>query len=299
MQRALHILRSARFAPGLTWPAAVARIRAETGLDFGMARARSGFARGHLLDVVVYVPGGSGAAHEAEAAEELVRLLLGGELFERWVGRVSATPTARAGPLPVIGAKPEEHAALPLETLPETVRVAIAGLKLGLPPLPAPSDEEDADWVVFELEPSIQPDYAAQDDLILCGTRTPEQKKSFLRRDPCFSGRFSNSGALFTYLKYQAASGAPEQRLAARAAFERALTHRLSPEQFRLVGHGLGLRYDYIDLALIDPDCVYESLVPALREAGIPKRAWLLFCDSELEREYLPAYPETPVPYWG
>lgn len=299
MRRALHILASARFAPALPWPVARARLHASKGLDFSRARARAGFARGHLLDVVLYVPGGSPAVHEVEAAEELVRLLVGEELFERWVGNVSVTPAVRGGPLTVINSNSEQHSALPLETLAETVRAAISGLTLGLPPLPAPAEEESPDWVVFELEPDRLPDYAAQDDLVVCGTRTPELKKSFLRGERFFSGRFCNSGALFGYLKYETASFGPGQRLAKRAAFERAVTGALSSEQFRLIGHGLGLRYDYVDLALIDPDCVRDCLLPALREAGIPQRAWLLFCDSELEREQIPAYPETPAPYWG
>jgi hypothetical protein len=199
----------------------------------------------------------------------------------------------------VINSNSEEHSALPVETLAETARAAISGLKCGLPLLPAPADEESPDWVVFELEPDVRPDYAAQDDLLMSGTRTPELKKSFLRGERFFSERFSNSGALFGYLKYETASFGPGQRLAKRAAFERALTGALSSEQFRLIGHGLGLRYDYIDLALMDPDCVPDRLLPALREAGIPKRVWLLFCDSELEREHIPVYPETPAPYCG
>jgi len=40
-------------------------------------------------------------------------------------------------------------------------------------------------------------------------------------------------------------------------------------------------------------------LLPALRAARIAQRAWFLFCDSELEREHLALYPDSPEPLWG
>jgi hypothetical protein len=298
MRRAFELLRDARFAPPLSCAAAVARVLGETGLDFGRARARAGFARGHLLDIVVYLPGGKGTQDESDAAERLLRLVAGEELFERWLGTVKATPAVRGGPLTVLNSNAEESSALPLETLPATIHAAIAGLKLGLPELlPAAADSED--WVLFELEPEPALDFAAQDDLVLCSTRTPEPKKCFLRGEPFFSGRFCNSGVLFAYLKYESAAATAEARLAQRARFEAALTHALPPAGAALVGLGLGTRYGYLDLAVRDPDCVSRHLLPALRAEQIDARAWLLFCDSELEREHLGVYPETPEPFWG
>jgi len=114
----MSILHSARFAPALSPERALSRIRGETGLDFARARARTGFARGHLLEVVVYFPGGSGNQLESEAAEELVRLLVGEELFERWIGSVVATPTIRPGLLTVLNESAEDRSALPIALLP-------------------------------------------------------------------------------------------------------------------------------------------------------------------------------------
>lgn len=298
MHRALSILSSARFAAPLSSGPAFARIRQQSGLDFSSARARAGFARGHLLDVVVYLPGSNGTAREHEAAEELVRLLLGEELFERWVGNVLATPTVRGGLLTVLNENAEDRSALPIEMLLDSVRAAIAGLKLGLP---APAFERGAetdDWFAFELSPEPAADYAAQDDLVFCSTRTPELKKCFLRGEPFFSGRFTTSGALFTYLKYDSAERAPEARLAERAKVEKLIEQTLRPEHGAVVGVGLGVRYGYIDLALTDPDCVRQVLLPELRALGISRRSWLLFCDSELRSEYLPVYSDSPAPFW-
>jgi len=297
VRRALELLRRAPFAAPIGCAAAVAGVRAASGVDFGSARARAGFARGHLLDVVVYLPGGRGGAHESEAGEDLVRLLLGEELFERWIGSVVATPTVRGGLLTVINENSDERSALHIETLLATVRAAIDGLKLGLTELSFDASAEAADWFAFELEPLPAKDYAAQDDLLFCSTRVPELKKSYLRAEPFFSGRFTNSGALFAYLKFQSAEPTPEGRLAERTRFEELIKRSLPGAQGGVVGLGLGLRYSYIDVALIDPDCVTERLLPALRAAQITKRSWLMFCDSELEHEFIPVYADSP-PAW-
>jgi hypothetical protein len=299
VHRALSLLASARFDAPLSVEPACARIRAESGLDFSRARARAGFARGHLLEVVVYLPGGAGIPLETEAAEDLVRLLVGEELFERWVGNVLASPAVRGGLLTVLNDNAEQSSALPLAMLLETVRAAIAGLKLGLQELSFAHDAEADDWFAFELSPEPAADYAAQDDLLFCSTRVPELKKSFLRGEPFFSGRFTASSALFTYLKYETRETTPEARIAERAKFEDLVKRALRERHGGLVGAGLGVRYGYVDLALTDPDCVRELLLPELRALGISRRSWLLFCDSELSAEYLPVYSDSPAPFRG
>ncbi len=244
-------------------------------------------------------PEAAAAPWRARPQKTLVRLLLGEELFERWVGHVVATPAARGGPLTVINENRGDQTALPLESLRDTARAAIDGLKLGLPELTFEAAAEAADWVAFELEPESAPDYSAQDDLLFCSTRLPELKKCYLRAEPFFSGRFSNSGALFTYLKYEGKALLPEARLAERVALEELITRSLPVGQGGVVGFGLGLRYGYIDVALIDPDCVAERVLPALRAAEISKRSWFLFCDSELEHEWVPVYADSPPPFRG
>lgn len=299
MHRALAILNSARFDAPLPHDAALSQIRAQTGLDFTKAKARVGFARGHLLDVVLYLPGGNGNTLESEAAEALTRLLVGEELFERWIGSVAATPTVRGGLLTVLNENADERSALPIATLLEAVRAAIAGLKQGLMEVSFPPAAEADDWFAFELSPEPAADYAAQDDLLFCSTRVPEPKKSFLRGEPFFSGRFALSGALFTYLKYETELVGSEARLSQRANFEQLVKRVLSERDGMMVGCGLGVRYGYIDLLLADPDCARQRLLPELRALGIAKRSWVLFCDFELEAEYLPVHADSPPPFCG
>ena len=65
------------------------------------------------------------------------------------------------------------------------------------------------------------------------------------------------------------------------------------------MGLGLGVRYGYIDLALADPDCLRQRVLPELRALEISKHSWILFCDSELESEHLPVYADSPAPFRG
>lgn len=299
MHRALSILSSARFAAPLPCSLALAEVQRTTGLDFRRARARAGFGRGHLLDIVVYLPGGSGNQFETQAAEELVQLLVGEELFERWIGNVAAAAAVRGGLLPVINETPEARAALPIETLLESVRAAIAGLKLGLEQALQAHAADAADWYAFELSPEPAADYAAQDDLLFCSTRVPEPKKCFLHGERFFSGRFTTSGGLFTYLKYGSREQGLEARLAERSKFEQLIQQVIPEGEGAVVGFGLGRRYAYIDLLLTEPSCARKRVLPALRALGISELSWVLFCDTELSSEFLPVYPGSPPPFRG
>ena len=81
---------------------ALTEIEVAHGVALGRATLRVGFARGHLLEVTLGVPGGSGAEIEEIAAENLVRALLGQRVFETWIGVVHAAPAPRGGSLRVL-----------------------------------------------------------------------------------------------------------------------------------------------------------------------------------------------------
>src|SRR5262245_43677315 len=91
----------ARGVRPLDLEAALEATRGRYGVDFRGARARAGVARGHLIDVILEQPGGSGDAREAEAAEAFVDALLGEARFDDWIGAVSVTPAPRGGLLRV------------------------------------------------------------------------------------------------------------------------------------------------------------------------------------------------------
>ena len=69
---------------------------------FAEAGARAGFTRGHLLEVVVNLPGGRANEEEVADAEGLVWSVLGERKADAWVGSVKVAPAPRGGALRVV-----------------------------------------------------------------------------------------------------------------------------------------------------------------------------------------------------
>src|SRR4051794_12210301 len=88
-----------RGAPARALEVALAVTRERHGVDFRSARARAGIARGHLVDIVLELPGGRGDPAEHDAMETLLELLLGEARVEDWVGDTTVMPAPRGGAL--------------------------------------------------------------------------------------------------------------------------------------------------------------------------------------------------------
>jgi hypothetical protein len=286
-----------RGAPPVTLAHALERVRAERGVDFSRARARAGFARGHLIDVVLSLPGGTGNRSEHEAARELVVAFLGEGRAADWLGEVALEPAPRGGLLKVLDVRAAPASFFPVAELPETFGHAIAGLYAGLPaePLWAAGGEEL--WTMLEASAEPAEDYAAQDDLLLASTYLPEMLKCFLAGSPFSSSRFSRREELFSYLKVERHDDDPRLSLSARRVLEDALDAALVSERAgRVVGSGLGIRYSYVDFALSDVDRAIGVVSDVARRVGLPEKSWLLFCDSELDDAWAPVHPRAPAP---
>jgi hypothetical protein len=150
---------------------------------------------------------------------------------------------------------------------------------------------------MFELEPEVQYDYAAQDDLAIATTLAPELLKCFLRGQPFSCARFSRFGERFCYLKLDGDGERSEPRLLARRALEDALSEALpNAGAGAVIGNGLGIRYAYVDLALANLDAAVLRALEVARKCGVPRRSWLLFCDGDLAAEWVGVWPDTPPP---
>lgn len=280
--------------PARSFAEAVARAKVG-GLDFSEAQARAGFARGHLLEIVVYVPGGSGSPREQELAEALVWDVLGDRLADDWIGQVRVAPAPRKGPLRVLASKPDPKQ-FPLSELSATVQAATTGLSEGLPGQPLAFQELGGEWTLFELTPEPAEDWADEDDLVLATTCVPELLKCHLEKAPFSSVRFSRQGELFFCLKY-VSEGSPEARLSARQMVEDRLDRELLAKRVgRVVGAGLGLRYAYVHLALSAVGPGLASITELGRALALPPLAWVLPFDSDLGREWHEIWPGAPAP---
>ncbi|HEV8246787.1 MAG TPA: hypothetical protein VGP93_13510 [Polyangiaceae bacterium] len=279
--------------PRLDLDAAVSQVRSRLGVDLRNARARAGFARGHLLDVALFVPGGRGPADEP-AARQLVELLLGPATFRDWIGEIRCAATPR-GILRVLDNQSDERT-FPLAELCPAVDAAIRGLYEGLPEKPWYWERSEPDSVVFELEVEPALAYAAQDDVALVSTCLPEMLHCFLRGTPFASLRFSRHGELFAYLKYESARADLASAVERRDAIEQRLNQALLDARAgRVIGRGIGLAYAYLDLAISD---VRASIAIAkeLADEHLPEQSWLLFCDSELGDEWVGLKANTQSP---
>ncbi|MGC4094269.1 MAG: hypothetical protein QM756_41440 [Polyangiaceae bacterium] len=268
----------------------------ERAKAFAKAGARAGFSRGHLLEVVINLPGGAGNDEEQGLGEALVWGLLGERLAEAWIGAVKVAPAPRGGALRVVSGSSDEASRFALSELGSATHAAIEGLRQGLSPEPHWARNDGSEWTLFELEPEDAEDWPDEDDLVMATTCVPELLKCRLSKQPFSSQRFSRHAELFVHLKYES-SGSPERRLAARRDLEDALDGALVPARAgRVVGAGLGLRYSYVLLALVEPERTLPLAAQLAQRAQLPRQSWLLPLDSDLVAEWHGVWPESPAP---
>jgi hypothetical protein len=303
--------------PALSLERALEEARQQHALELGRATFRAGFSRGHLLEVTLGLPGGTGSENEQNAAENLVRALLGDRLFETWIGAVHVTPAPRGGPLRVLDAT-APRTSLPLRELLPTVSAATLGVLRGLQdsqhavsnmsPSASVSTNAGADgagvssssssssereqWTLLEVEPvDASGDSSRKGDLVLASTCTPELLRCYLDGSPCASRRFSHSGEHFLFVSYQDDEPSAERRVAKRNVIESALCDSVTGVG-AVTGVGLGVRNTYVDLALCNLETGLSHLVSKLRELDAPERTFIQFFDSELSDEWLSIWPD-------
>ena len=140
-------------------------------------------------------------------------------------------------------------------------------------------------------------DYPGFDDLIVFVSWDP--KVALACRSPGFSSeRFSASGELFAYLKLEHAAVPREQLADWRGDIEEALDARLTELGVGCtIGGGSGVRYAYIDLALVDvPRAIAAVREVMANRAHVSDRSWLQFYDPELAQEWIGLRQQSPPP---
>lgn len=274
----------ARGAAPLELEAALAATRERYAVDFRGARARAGVARGHLIDVILEQPGGSGGAGEQEAAEAFVDLLLGEARFHDWIGSVAVAPAPRGGPLRVVQSRPGDARFFPLEELAGAVGAAVNGIHAGLPAGPLWSLGGEQRWYLFELDGGAHAEHAAESDVLLVSTFMPELLKSFLSGAPFASTRFSRSAELFAYLKYENREPDARRALARRRVLEDALDAALVSERAgRVIGSGLGVTHSYVHFALERVAHALDLVFEVMAKVGLQGAPSAVeFCDAPL-----------------
>ena len=273
-------------------------------VDLAGATLRAGFGRGHLLEITLGVPGGVGSENEQNAAENLVRAVLGDRLFETWIGAVHVTAAPRRSSLRVLDINAPRT--LQLRELFDTVSAAVRGVLAGLPAYASasesPSFEEQIvegvannapreDWTLLEIEPMADTSGVRKDDLLLASTCTPELLRCYLDGSPCASRRFARAEQ-FVFVSYEDDEPTMQARVARRTVIEAALAECIASDG-AVTGVGFGVKTTYVDLALCNLETGLPRLVSKLRDVRAPSRTFIQFFDSELSEEWLSIWPDS------
>jgi hypothetical protein len=114
---------------------------------------------------------------------------------------------------------------------------------------------------------------------------------------PFDSIRFSRCGETFCHVKIDGTEGLDEEKFADKAEIEDALDEALRDQEIGcVIGGGTGLKYSYVDLALVDVDRGAEIVKRVLRGGNIPKRTWILFFDTDLQARWIGVWDGAPPP---
>jgi hypothetical protein len=217
--------------------------------------------------------------------------LLGEEVFNQWIGRIEVAPLDHG---------PDEPQNI--RDLKPVVEELIGTIKSRLPNVPyfqlnEEVSQETPIGYLYKMTPQEADDYPNQWDMFVGKSTIDPMWRNAHTNESFDSVRFSNHGEVFCYLKIDGTNNQEECRFSDKGEIEDAVDAALCDAEIGcFVGGGTGLRYSYIDLALLDVERSLEILRPLLREGNIPKRTWLLFFDSDLQNEWIGIWDDTPAP---
>jgi hypothetical protein len=266
---------------------AIEAARRRTGLAAFAPSVLSRLGSNHRIDMIFKMK----LARDDEAAAVvlaagLAEAVLGEDAFAKWVGEIHVEPLERG---------PAAEAYLGLSQLRGTVTGLVQTIIGALPVDPLHLRPPPKKWPSFKFEVTPASDYARQDDVIVGRSivrktrvaafgEMPGRRPTF----PFYSSCFSRVGEIFCYLKVDTPNLSVEQRRRLKYDIE----DRIDPA-LRNAGAGCviasstGLRYLYLDLAILNIKRSLAVLAPVLRPLDMPSRTWLLFYDSEMADEYI------------
>jgi len=215
-----------------------------------------------------------------------IETLLGEEMLDRWVGLIDHETTPQFPP----------EAVNAIDMLGK-FRGAITQIVTSLPSEPWLGRTSGCEWSLFKLKPNQRIEYPGRQDQLTQTTAFPELHRCLLNGVPFESARFSRCGETFAYVKIDGAEGVPSWGFKDRKDIEKSLLSALEAAGVgTMIGGGNGLRYCYVDLALLDVPKAIPCIRQALARGGVSTRSWLLFADRDYCAEWIGIFPESPAP---
>jgi len=279
------------------WGEVVKAIEARVGGDVSQGRASARLGEDHRIDLAFHLPDCQGAdddraRHQAFVAAEC---LLGEETLDKWIGTIEVAPMDAADQP---RGRRKHGATLPPGSLPGRVDALRNAVLDQLPAEPAcVRGTAELQHALLELDPQPRETYPERFDLQTAVTSNLDMWRCAHSGRPFHSERFSRCGETFAYLKLSGRWDSPSQQFNARQRLHDLLDDGLMKRQVGCtIGGGTGLRYAYIDLALLDVRAAIGVIRRSLRTAGVGPRSWLLFFDGELADEWLGIHEDAPPP---
>ena len=283
--------------PVLRVPEAVSRILLRSRADTVAVQAVAPH-RGAQRRVDLAVEGQGEAAFLADQAGVIFGVLLGDIADQNWLGETHVTRRgglgARLGRLVRRGPRPEQW----LERFRGAAVDVISALEAERPELPfAETRMHDDEMAEFRLDPRGD-GAAGRHDALVYRTRYRPLVAARIAGVPVSSLRFSRFFESFCGLKIARGSGLPAEAEgeAGIAALARDIEAALTAAGIGgVTGHGQGVNFIYIDLALEDVELALGILRTALARAEVTAPAWMLFDEAGLADRYFPVTERAPA----
>lgn len=229
-----------------------------------------------------------------DAAFVATESLLGEASLDQWIGTIEVTTPEDRTPAPTAN----RVAIVGLAGLRREVETRIDQFRASLPAEPC-LDRLGA-GKLWKLEPPTVKDCPRQEDLFVAKSFEPAVWLAAHSDRSFDSSSFSRHGEQFCYVKLDGSEGLDEEHFADKGEIEDALDEPLHDARAGcVIGGGTGLRYSYIDLALLDVERGIDIVRDVLRRGNITRRAWILFFDTSLSAEWVGVWPDSPEPMMG
>jgi hypothetical protein len=267
---------------------AVQTVKARTGGDISRTMVKGKRGALNRVDLTFAAPGYRGHDDEKARGDCFVacETLLGEEVLDTWIGYIDVADKA-----------PADGEFLPIAELLSVVKGLIAEEVKSLPDKPCHETSNSSTWTMLKLEPEKLSDYPGQSDMFLGKTMLVEMWRCAHGGQEFDSKRYSKHDEVFAYVKLDGSQGLDQEKFADKAAIEDALDAVLLPNGVgAVIGGGTGLKYSYIDLALIDVPKAIELIKICLKNGNVPKRSWILFFDAYLLDEWIGIWKDSPPP---
>ena len=249
------------------------------------------------IDITYYTPFKEPKEEQFNKLWFLTEQLLGEEVTEKWVGYIDIYKSQKNKVLNFLK-KQNNQNNRPIGHLKADVETKINEIKSSLPQKPYYEIAEENEWVLFELKPEKQEDYEYKHDLFVAPFISASLfNATYGGRKTFSSERFSRNGETFLFLKMDGSADDLNQEIFEdRVSIEDALNDALKG-QGCVIGGGTGLRYSYIDLAVISLKDAVPIIQKTLQDGKLTKRSWLFLHDPDYVAEWIGIWPDTPEPF--